>query len=80
MTVRPPYVALDDDVGCVVCGREACEDHALDASVTTPRAQRSHLTIQRAVDVIAAPPPVGIVEGIAYAGCLTVLVACTNEL
>jgi hypothetical protein len=62
-----------DPTACDVCGRDACEDHLppdVDTTTTRPR-----LHVLRAADLIATPRPVAIVEGIAYADCLTVLVS-----
>ncbi len=62
-----------DPTLCDTCGHESCEDHlppAPDVASLTPR-----LTFSRAADLISAPPPVEIIEGVAWADCLSVLVS-----
>lgn len=68
MTVSPAgiFPSATDDTACLVCGRDSCDEHLEPA----PR-----LRAVRAVDVIAAPPPTEVVEGVAWAGCITVLVS-----
>ena len=58
-----------EDAACPVCGRDSCENH-LPASLTTPP-----LRFKSAAELVRAPRPVEIMEGVAWAGCLTVLVA-----
>jgi hypothetical protein len=65
--------AVADPTLCPVCGSESCEDH-----VPAERQQGSgqgKLRVVRALDLLSAPAPIEVVEGIAWAGCLTVLVS-----
>lgn len=67
-----------DESACPVCRREICEgctavDEALDTS--RERSPRPRLRAVRAKDLMYAPQPSEIVEGIATAGGLTVLVS-----
>jgi RecA-family ATPase len=71
-----------DPTLCPDCGRDACEDHlppepdtAIPAPPVAAQPAPTRLTAQRALDLIDAPRPVEIIEGIAWAGCLTVLVS-----
>lgn len=63
-----------DPVGCPVCGLEACEDH-LPADVGRRVAPAARLRFVRAADLMQAPRPKAIVTGIAWVGCITVLVS-----
>jgi hypothetical protein len=70
--------AWADACNCPQCGRESCEEHLppdADQSSTSTAANRPRLIVQRALDVINAPRPVEIIEGIAWADCLSVLVS-----
>ena len=67
----------EDPTLCAVCGRESCEEHlpppAPDSSPTAPTAPS--ITFTSASAVMATPRPIEIIDGIAWAGCLTVLVS-----
>lgn len=63
--------AVTDPTTCPECGRDSCEDHL-------PPVQPSTATVPAfisAANVIATPQPLEIVEGIAWAGCRSVLVS-----
>lgn len=64
----------EDPTLCPICGRDACEDH-----VSTPpepdTAGTARLTFMSATDLMSAPRPIEIIEGVAWAGCLSVLVS-----
>lgn len=58
-----------DPTLCETCGRDSCEGHpAIDTSAP-------QLLVQRAADVMKAPPAVEVVEGMAWAGNVTILPA-----
>src|SRR5262245_9140309 len=61
-----------DPIGCSVCGREACEDHLPGSESTS--APRTHRAI-KARDLMAAPLPKTIVDGLAWQGRKTVVVS-----
>jgi RecA-family ATPase len=61
--------AVTEPTFCEECGRENCEGHAR-ADTSAPG-----LMLQRAIDVMAAPAPVEIVEGIVCANTVTILPA-----
>src|SRR2546430_15044583 len=63
-----------DPIGCPVCGRDACEDH-LPPPTTSTATRRLPLAVYRVRDLINAPRPVEILQGVAWAGCLSVLVS-----
>lgn len=67
------WITADPTV-CPICGRDGCEEHLPAEGAPTPVA-RPVLVFQSAADIIATPPPVEILEGIAWAGCVTLLVA-----
>jgi AAA domain len=69
-----PADAFAEATFCEVCHQENCEGHLAAESAEAPD-KRPRLAAIRALDVIGAPRPVEIIEGIAWAGCLTVLVA-----
>jgi hypothetical protein len=69
-----PVDAFEHATVCDVCGRESCEDHLPPDPDATPR-QHPPLRFRAALDVIYDPPPVAIVEGIAWADCVSVLAA-----
>jgi hypothetical protein len=46
-----------------------------DANTTADAKGRPRLTVVSALDAMREPPPIEVVEGVAWAGCLTVLVA-----
>jgi len=77
----PPPVAIADAdrTGCPVCGRDACVDHLLSppngSHGTQAQRPRSRLTVHRACDLISEQRPAEIIEGIAYADCITVIAA-----
>src|SRR5688572_350347 len=58
-----------DPTACPVCGSDSCEGHPPPAG--TP--DRPRLVFQSAAAMIASQPPSEIIEGIAWAGCVTVL-------
>ena len=65
-----------DPTVCLVCQRDACNDPAhLPPRDDEPRrpAPRSQLSAVRALDVITAPLPAEIIEGVASVGRVTVL-------
>lgn len=75
MTMPADAWVVEDPTLCSVCGRDACEEHLVvppERPVGT-RALVPTLTFMRAVDLMNEPRPVEIVEGIAWAGRLTVL-------
>jgi hypothetical protein len=63
---------VEDPTLCPRCGREACEDH-LPSPPEPSAATTTGLTFTPANDLIGAPRPVEIIEGVAWGGCLTVL-------
>lgn len=65
------FRSVEDDAGCPVCGSDSCEIHG--GADTGTRMLR--LEPQRALDVISWPAPAAIVEGVAWSGCLTILVS-----
>lgn len=67
-------LAAVDESTCPICGRDSCEGHP-DVHRPAETSRGPTLATVRAVDAIDAPQPVEIIEGIAWAGCLTVLVA-----
>jgi AAA domain len=71
--MMPPADAWEGATLCPVCGRESCEDHLPPEPDARPRTSALH--VQRALDCLSAPQPVEILEGAAWAGCLTVLVS-----
>jgi hypothetical protein len=73
MNVADAWV-MEDPTRCEVCGRDACEDH-LPAEPASSSSKRPRLHAQRALDVLTTPRPKEIVEGIAWGGCVTVLVS-----
>jgi hypothetical protein len=72
MSAVPDAWVVADPTICCVCGRDSCEDHLPPDS---QRDQSPHLTFQPASVVINAPRPVAVVEGLAWAGCVTVVVS-----
>lgn len=60
-----------DESACPVCGRESCEGCTDDRP--GPEDARPRHRFQCAADVLAAPAPVSIVEGILYQSQITVL-------
>lgn len=64
MRVAKAALATGD---CPVCGRDSCDEHG-------PIAKR-RLAFVSAADVMRAPSPQAVVEGVAWAGCVTVLVS-----
>lgn len=66
-----------EPTACVVCGRDACEDHlpSRPTSVQSPNVGPVRLVVQRALEVIKTPRPVDIIEGVASAGGVSVLVS-----
>jgi RecA-family ATPase len=64
----------DDPAICPVCDGENCEEHVVERP-TRGDSRASTLTFLHAVDVMREPRPVEIIEGIAWAGRLTVLVS-----
>src|SRR5262245_37577390 len=68
----------DDGIGCPTCGREGCEDPSHIAAWAAPVPQRDkapRLAVQRAEDAMAAPRAVEVVEGLAWARCVTAFVS-----
>jgi hypothetical protein len=73
MTPADAWV-VSDPTACPICGRDSCEDHLPPAPA--PKAgTAARLTFAAAADVMNAPRPVEIIEGVAWAGCLSVLVS-----
>jgi AAA domain-containing protein len=67
-----------DPCGCPVCGRDSCEDGSHvppDDRPATPRPLTPKLAVISARDVIAQPRPAEILEGVAFANCVSVLVS-----
>lgn len=67
-----------DPTACDLCSRDSCEGHGLpteDAPPANGTAPAPRLAFAPADAVIAATPPVAVVEGIAWAGQITVAVA-----
>lgn len=64
---------IADPTLCTTCGREACEDHLPPEG--HPQAASPRLIAVRALDLIDAPRPVPIVDGVCYSDSLTVIVA-----
>ena len=65
--------AAADPTECPVCGLDSCVEH-LPARRPNEHS-RPVLHVQHARDVISAPRPLEIVEGLAWAQCVTVLVS-----
>ena len=63
-----------DQTLCQAHGRDSCED-CLPAAAVAPVTPPAALTFSRATDIIHAPRPIEIIEGVAVAGGLTVLVS-----
>lgn len=61
---------LPDPTACATCGRDSCEGHE-----APPPSSRRRLARQTVAQIIDAPPPVEIIEGIAFEDALTVFVA-----
>ena len=72
---EPPWPApeMADDV-CPECGRDSCEGHHLQAN-TEPPLERPRLPVHRATDLLDAPRPVEIIEGVAFADSLSMFIA-----
>src|SRR5262245_19908924 len=66
--------SVADPTLCDVCGREACEDHLPPDLQTAPR-DPGALAAIRATELVYARPPLEIIEGIAWAGGVTLMVA-----
>jgi hypothetical protein len=91
--LNPPADAWPADPDVSACdehGRENCEEHipVPDADVGTdtrrngarqPTTPRPALTVHRALDLINVPRPAVVIEGMAWAGRLTVLVAPSGD-
>jgi hypothetical protein len=74
-TARDAY-AIYDPTACEVCGRDSCAGHApADVADTTQHHTPPRLVFVAAADALRAEPPDEIVEGLAWAGQITVLVA-----
>lgn len=66
------------DGTCPHCHRDACDDplHAGPSSAPAPAPAPSHaLSFRTAAEMIATPRSAEIVEGVAWAGCITVVVS-----
>lgn len=72
---------LAENQPCHICGGDNCNEHfpafplTEDVASDIAAGPRSSLNFTSANDLIGAPRPVEIVEGIAWAGCRTVLVS-----
>jgi hypothetical protein len=73
MSTAPDVFRDVDPTLCGVCGLESCEDH-LPAEPAT-RVPDQRLVFLSAAETIAEPNPIEIVEGVLWAGCVTVLVS-----
>lgn len=78
-TSEASTTTVSSDTMCPICGRDSCDDptHVPPDAQPAPTAPttRPPLVVQRACDLIQMPRPLEIIEGFAWAGCLTVLVS-----
>ena len=65
--------AVEDPTLCDTCGLEACEIHIPGEAARQAKPKR--LRVATARDVMAEPPPVEVVEGLAWAGGVSVIVS-----
>jgi len=68
-----PWASPSD--ACSICGRDSCEEHTHTPSLREQAIHRAKLVAQRALDLVDVPSPAEIIEGIAWAECLTVFVS-----
>lgn len=74
MTTAADAWVVEDPTLCPICSRDACEDHLPTRPAPKAAAIAARLTFTPANDLIGASAPVEIVESVAWAGCLSVLV------
>ncbi|MFB3855010.1 MAG: AAA family ATPase [Vicinamibacterales bacterium] len=70
LTLEDDWATSPDESACPYCYREACAGECLEEEA--PKEPRKHRW-QRAADVIESPGAAPIVEGIAWANCITVM-------
>jgi AAA domain len=75
MTVTGDAWAVADPTLCPICGRESCKDHLPAPPADEAPAEAPRLRAVRACDVMQEAAPVEILEGVAWAGCVTVMPA-----